>query len=58
MLKKMDTGKWLFFSQFKFFSDEFTEVLIFIDKFYYLSLLPFNNGGKTIFYNGSKTRVI
>lgn len=41
----MDTGKLLIFCQFKFFSDEFTEVLISIDKFHYFSLLPFNDGG-------------
>lgn len=44
MLKNTDTEK-QFFCQFKYFLDELTDVLIFIDRFHYFSLFPFNDGG-------------
>lgn len=57
MLKKMDTRKLLTFCQLNFFSDKFIEVLTFIDKFHYFSSFLLVMGEKTIFCNGSKTKI-
>lgn len=46
----MDARKLLIFlSVYNFFPDGFTDVLTFIDRFHYFSLLLFNDGGKKQF---------